>query len=214
MSTRVGVLIFAVGCYAAGLTGCVSADLYRLKEQEVHTLHRANESALYQNKSLLAEKTALEGQAAEMKQENEGLKERIVKLNEEIVSLNTRAEILDKEGTGLRQGIEKLNAKIADLNADNKRLAALSSPENLLRSLEDRLADLRKRVEVLLGENEKLKNGQMVARTKAEKAGSAEPEKKTATSVEKPQAFLILDAQTGEVIKPDSVVRKEPSDKP
>lgn len=224
MVTRVGVLLVA-GCFA-GLLGCVSADVYRVKEREVQSLYRANEDMQEQNETLMAEKTGLEIRTVEMKKENERLKDRIEKQSEEIAYLKNRAEKLEKDGEGLRDRVEKLNAKIADLDKENQRLAALSHPENLLRSLAERLGDLQKQVEALSGENEKLKNKQVIARSEEEITGGAEDEKTIESAGEKPQAVLVSAGEKAEDGTPDQQPREErdaralsgaleePSDKP
>lgn len=225
MLTMVRALLVVAGCFA-GLLGCVSADAYRAKEWEVQALVMANKDTREQNKSLRDEKTELETRAGEMKKENEGLKDRIEKQSEEILSLKYRAETLQKDGEGLRARVEILNAKIAELNNENQRLASLSRPENLLRTLGERLADLQKQVEALWGENAKLKNEQVIARAEKKKTGEAEGEKTIKSAGEKPQAVVVSAGQKAEDSKPDQQLqqwreraplsedREKPSNKP
>ncbi len=225
MLRRVGVLFVVAGCFV-GLWGCVSADVYNLKEQEVQTLERAKADIQEQNISLTAEKNRLETRSGEMQKENEGLNARIEKQNEEIVYLKNRVEKLKKVGEGLRDRAEKLSAKITDLSKENLRLATLSRPENLLRSLGERLADLQKQVEVLSGENQKSKNKQVAARSEEEKTGGAEGKKTIKAAGEKPQPVRVSAGQKAEESKPDQQLEDEqelqalsedletPSDKP
>jgi hypothetical protein len=208
MLTRVGAFLVVAGCFA-GLLGCVSADVYRVKEQEVQTLYRANDDVKEQNRLLLASKTELEIQAKEMKKENEGLKGWLEKQNEQIVYLKNRVEALEKDGEGLRERGMKLDAKIAELNKENQRLAVLSRPENLLRGLGERLADLQKQVEALSGENEKLKSKQVIARSEEEKSGVAQGEKTIEPAGGKVQAVLVSDVQKVEDSKPVQQLQEE-----
>ena len=99
MSTRSGILL-VVAVWCAGLLGCVSADVYRVKEQEVLNLHKVNEEMQVRNKSLFAEKSGLESRAGEMKRENDGLKDRVEKQIEEIAHLKNRTERLEKDKDG------------------------------------------------------------------------------------------------------------------
>ncbi len=223
MLTRVGVSLVVTGCFV-GLLGCVSADVYKLKEQEVLILERAKADIQEQNISLTAEKTRLETRSDEMKKENEGLSGQIEKQNEEIVYMKSRVERLQKVGEGLRDRVDKLNIKIADLHKDNLRLAALSRPENLLRTLGERLADLQKQVDVLSGENQKLKGKQVDVRSGEEKTGGAEGKKTIKAASEKPQAVRASAGQIVEDSKPEQQLEDEqelqalsdekPSDKP
>jgi chromosome segregation ATPase len=201
MVTRAGALIVATG-YFAGMLGCVSADVYRIKEQEAQTLQRTNQEMQEQNRSLIAERTELQTRSAELKNDKEELNARIEKLNGAIVYLQNRAEKLEKDGDGLKEHLEKLNAKIADLNKENQRLATLTRPENLLRTLGERLADLQKQVEALGGENKKLKSRQVIARPEEEGVGGAEAEKIGSAS-EKPQAVQVSAGQRTADSKPD-----------
>ncbi len=201
MLSRVGVFLVVVMC-CAGLLGCVSADVYRMKEQEVLTLHTTNQEMQGQNQSLIAEKNELQARLDEMKRDNEGLKERIEKQGAEAVYLISRAEKLEKESEVQRERMEKLNAKIADLNRENQRLTALTLPENLLRSLGERMADLKKQVEVLSGENEILKNKQVNTRPQEEKTGGAGDENAKSAG-EKPHIVPVSAEQKAEESKPD-----------
>lgn len=226
MATRVVVCFVAAGWFAGLLGGCVSADVYRVKEREVQALHRANEDMQERNRSLTAEKTELTIRSGEMKKENEGLRDLIAKQNEDIVYLQNRVEKLEQDGEGLRDRVENLKAEIAELNQENRRLAALSSPENLLRSLAERLGDLQRQVEALSGENEKLKNNQVIARSEEGTTGGAEGEKTIKPADEAPQAVLVSAGQETEDGKQDPQPREEgeasaipndpakPSDKP
>lgn len=189
MLTRVGALLIVAVSFT-GLLGCVSADVYRIKEREAQTLFKANEEIQYQNKSLIDEKNELQLRLGEIKKENEGLQGLIEKQNEEIVYLKNRTDKLLSVGEGLRDRVEKLNDKIAGLNKENQRLVALSRPENLLRSLGERLADLQKQVDALSGENEKLKTKQVMARPEEEKSGT-EGAKTIKGTAEKPQAVPV-----------------------
>jgi chromosome segregation ATPase len=179
MLKRVGAFVVGVLAFA-GLQGCVSVDAYRLKEQQVLSLSSINEDMQLRNKSLKAEKAGLETRVEEMKKENEGLAYWI--------------EILGKDGDVLRLQVEKLNAKIAELDRENQRLALLTRPESLLRTLGDRFADLQKQVEALSGENEKLKNTQVIFRSEDKKAG-AESEKTIESAGVKPKAVLVSSEQ-------------------
>jgi chromosome segregation ATPase len=190
------------------MLGCVSADVYRIKEQEAQTLQRTNQEMQEQNKSLIAERTELQTRSAELKKEKEELNGRNDKLNGAIVYLQNRAEKLEKDGDGLREHVEKLNAKIADLNKDNQRLATLTRPENLLRTLGERLADLQKQVDALGGENKKLKSRQVVARSEEEKAGGAEAVK-IEPAGEKPQAVQVSAGQKAAESKPEPQLQEE-----
>ena len=224
MLTRAGVMLVAAGCFAGMLGGCVSADVYRLKEQEALTLHKTNQEMQEQNKTLVAERTELTTRSGELKKEKEELNGRIEKLNNAIVYLQNRAEKLEKDGDGLREHVEKLNAKIADLNKENQRLAALTRPENLLRTLGDRLTDLQKQVDALAGENQKLKSRQVVARSEEEKAAGTAADKAIKAADEILQTVQVSAGQKTQDSKPDqqtewkkpvlSEDREKTSDKP
>ncbi len=218
--------LFVAACCIAGLLGCVSADAYRAKEWEVQALVTANKDMREQNKSLRDENTGLETRSGEMKKENEGLKDRIEKQSEEILSLKYRAEALQKDGEAVRARVETLNTKIAELNNENQRLASMNRPENLLRTLGERLAELQKQVEMLWGENAKLKNEQVIAWSEKKKASEAEGEKTIKPASEKLQAVVVPGGQKTEDSKPDQQVqqwreraplsedREKPSNKP
>lgn len=65
MLTRTGALLIAA-VWCAGMVGCVSADVYRLKEQEALDLSRTNQEMQERNKSLRAEKTELQARSGEL----------------------------------------------------------------------------------------------------------------------------------------------------
>lgn len=211
MGARVGALLVVAGCI--GLMGCVSADVYRIKEQEVRSLQRTNEEAQDQNRLLLAAKTALESRAGETKKENEGLQNRVERQSEEIGYLRKRTEKLEKDGEQLRDRVEKQGLKIVELNMENQRLAALSRPENLLRTLGERLTELQKQVEALAGENATLKNEQVAARTREEVTDGAEQEHAGKAEGEKPQAIPVSAMHKSEEISPDQQLdeREQPA---
>lgn len=98
--------------------------------------------------------------------------------------------------------MENLNAKIADLNKENQKLALLTRPENLLRTLGERLGELQKQVDTLAGENQKLKSRQVVARSDEEKTAGAEAEKTIGSTDEKPKAVRVSVGQKAEEIAP------------
>jgi cell division protein FtsB len=197
MLKRVGVLLVGVS-FLGGLLGCVSADAYRMKEQELQSLYSVNEDMGERNRSLRAEKAGLEARVEEMKKENEELEYRIEKQNSQIAFLKNWGETLEKDGDGLRARVEKLNAKIAELDKENQRLAFLSLPENLLSSLGDRLAELQKQAQVLAGENEKLKNRQVAFKSEEKKPSQAEGEKTIEAAGAKPQAVAVSSGQKAE----------------
>lgn len=201
MLNRVGALLLGVSVFA-GLLGCVSADTYRLKEEEVQSLTSINEDIRERNKSLRAEKAGLENRLDEMKKENEGLEFRIEKQNSQIAFLKNWGETLEKEGDGLRARMEKLNAKVAELDKENQRLVTLTLPENLLRSLGFRLADLQKQVEALSGENEKLKNRQVTFRSEEKKSSGTEGEKTIESADGQPQAVMVSSGHKAEGSEP------------
>lgn len=205
MATRSGVLLLAAVC-VYGMAGCVSADVYKLKEQEAMTLQRTNQEMQEQNRGLIAERTELQTRSVELKKEKEGLKELIEKQTSEIAYLQARAAKLEKDGDGLRERLEKMNVKISDLARENDRLATLSRPENLLRTLGDRLADLQRQVEAISGENQKLKSRQVAARSEEERTGANEAIR---TPGDKPQAVPVYAGQRVEEVKTDQAAHEE-----
>jgi chromosome segregation ATPase len=205
MITKAGVLFVAAVCFT-GMAGCVSADVYRLKEQEALNLQRTNQDMQEQNKSLFAERTELQARSLEMKKEKEGLKDRIEKQHAEIVYLESRAAKLEKDGEVQRERMEKLSVKISDLNRENQRLATLTRPENLLRTLGERFADLQKQVDAISGENQKLKSRLVAGRSEEERTGAGE---KAMSIGEKPQAVPVWAGQKAEDGRPDQLPQEE-----
>ena len=201
MLKRIGALLVGVSFFA-GLSGCVSADAYRMKEEEVQSLYSVNEDMQARNESLHSEKAGLATQAAALKNENEGLEFRIEKQDKQIAFLKNWGETLEKDGDGLRARMEKLDAKIAELDKDNQRLAILSRPENLLRSLGDRLANLQMRVEALSGENEQLKSRQAALGSEGKKSDGPEVGKPVESAGGKPQAVMVSSGQKAEGSEP------------
>ncbi len=168
MITRTGALL-TVAVWCAGMAGCVSADVYRVKEQEALTLQQTNQEMQMQNRALTLERNELQTQAAEQKKEKEAMREQIEKQHAEIGFLQNRTAKLEKDGEGQRDRIEKLSGKLADLNRENQRLATMTRPENLLRTLGDRLADLERQVDAVSAENQKLKARQVAIRSGEER---------------------------------------------
>ena len=152
------------------------------------------------NRALMNERSELLSRSEGLKKEKDGLKEQIEKLNGSIVYLQNLAEKLEKEGDGFREQVDQLNAKLVELTRENDRLALLTRPENLVRTLGERLGELQKQVNALSGENKKLKSRQVMVRREEDKAAGAEAVK--IQSDIKPEAVQVSAGQTTEVVEP------------
>ena len=194
MLKRVGALLVGVSVLA-GLAGCVSLDTYQMKEQEVQSLTGVNEDMRKRIKSLRDEKTGLEARVGEMKKGTEELEYRIEKQDKQIGFLKNWAESIENDRNSMRDRMEQLNAKIAELDKENQRLATLTLPENLVHSLGDRVAGLQKQVEALSGENEKLKNREVVFSPEEKKSSGTEGERTMESAAGNPQAVAVSSGQ-------------------
>jgi len=166
MRTNTAIVCAAALC-CFGLLGCVSTDTYKVKEQEVQALSKNNQDMQEQNKGLLREQEELRTKADTLARENEGLKDQVQKLSSASEDLKAQAGQLGRDNEGIRAQVQTLTRKIEDLQAENEKLAAMTRPENLLRTLGDQFNKLQKQIEALRAENEMAKKSQAAPRDAA-----------------------------------------------